>query len=338
MKARVSVEKSLDLKQRLYAVREHLRLSARPEDPEFESEVAKACLAKVAPIIAANSKKQGEGIIAAIGGELGVKFEEVRTADDIKRLENHYVHHEQELGFAMLADELKDPSVDALLFQRMVEKNGKPEWVAVLNLQETEARAYWSRPHEIVHRIAEPPQGRLAFFRHRFDDANAVERIIDAAAADIAFPRSIVQPLVRGTPGAALTWDIVRFVQHTFAPTASLLSVAKACVRYAGLPCYLLMADMRGRKSKPSVDVALRVVVNGYNELAERLGYIFHSNMRAPRSSPIFDAYATGNECSGPERLDTWVTSSGSSLPGYNALTSAIPAGRLVYGLVNLTR
>jgi hypothetical protein len=85
----------------------------------------------------------------------------------------------------MLAHELSDRNVDALLFQRMhAAGDAQDRWVAVLNLTATQARAYWSRPHELIHRLAEPPQRRLPFYRHRTDSQNRLERIIDFGAAD----------------------------------------------------------------------------------------------------------------------------------------------------------
>jgi hypothetical protein len=155
-----------------------------PDDTSFEREVINTCVRQVQPIIDAHVDKTGEEINAAIAKHLGIQFEEVRTQADIHTLERKYLHEQRELGFGQLADELADESVDALLFERMHAAPDAPDrWVAVLNVQQTQARAYWSRPHEILRRLAEPPQQRTKFFRHRADGENRLERMIDLGAA-----------------------------------------------------------------------------------------------------------------------------------------------------------
>ena len=70
-------------------------------------------------------------------------------------------------------------------------------WVAVLNLQDTAAKAYWNRFHELAHRIAEPPQGILPFRRHQFEASNPVEALIDSVAAEFAFYGPAFRPIVQ---------------------------------------------------------------------------------------------------------------------------------------------
>src|SRR5882762_10070684 len=219
-----SKEKQLDDTQRLLAMREYLGVRARPDQASFESEVVDASVSKVRSVIDRHAGACGETIIAAIARELCVRFEEVRTGADIEQLEQKYLVEKKELGFGLLSHELADPEVDALLFQRMHAQPDAPDrWVAVLNLQASQARAYWSRPHELTHRLAEPPQKRLPFFRHRTDAQNRVERIIDLGAAELAFPRVAFGSRVAAVTDQLLTWDLVKSVQADFAPTSSLL-------------------------------------------------------------------------------------------------------------------
>src|SRR5262245_10423861 len=148
-----SKEKTLDDEQRLLAMREHLNVRARPPDKVFEAEVVDAAIRKVQPLVDLYAHCQGEQIIASIARQLGVQFEEVRSQADIQQLEKKYLEGQKELGFGLLAHELANPEVDALLFERINAIAGAPDqWVAVLNLLKTQARAYWSRPHELIHR------------------------------------------------------------------------------------------------------------------------------------------------------------------------------------------
>jgi hypothetical protein len=242
------------------------------------------------------------------------------------------------LGFGLLEKELSDPSVDALLFQRVNVDTDSPErWIAVINLQETEARGYWNRPHELVHRLAEPPQQRLPFFRHRSDVENRIERIIDLGAAELAFPRIAFAPHVERVNRQELTWDLVRAVRGRFAPTSSLLSAAKAFLRYWPQPAFLLAAQVRGRKRQPTESIALRVSLEGYSPSAASCGVRFFPNMRVPASSPIMRAHETRGGVTDHENLLDWTTSGGTSLPDCRALTSGIRLRDVTYGLVSLT-
>ncbi len=332
-----SNEQRLDETHRLLAMREYLRVRASPGDRSFEAEVVDACLKKVQPVIGAHSDCRGEVIVSAIAKGLGVRFEEVKTAEDISNLQQKYLHEQKELGFGLLADELADRSVDALLFQRVHAAHDAPDrWIAVINLQETEARGYWSRPHEIVHRLAEPPQKRLPFYRHREDHKSRLERIIDLGAAEIAFPKSVYGRIVQGVAHRQLTWDLVQAVRKRFAPSASLQSAAKAFLRYWPHPAFLLTASVRGRRSRPQDDVALRIDIGGFSESAERSGVRFLPNMRVPPTSPILQTHRSAQSVADSENLKSWTTSRGEKLPDRRALTSGIRLGPVTYGLVSL--
>lgn len=332
----MSNEKQLDDRHRLLEMREYLNVRSQPEEEDFSAEVIAASTKKVQPIIDAYRGCPGEEIIAAIAKDIGVHFEEVRNAEDIEQLKQKYLVRQKELGFGLLAKELADPSVDALLFQRMHAAGEAPDrWIAVLNLQQTAARAYWSRPHELLHRLAEPPQRRLAFFRHRTDLADRLERIIDLGAAELAFPKVAFGSRVQSAYQADLDWNLVRHVGNQFAPTASLLSTAKAFVRYWPYPVFFLKAEMRGRNGKPHEDTALRISIEDFNTKAASSGIHFFKNMRVPPSSAMFHAYQTEGAITEFENLRGWVTSNGKSLPNRRALTSGLRVGSTVYGLIS---
>ena len=332
-----SNEQRLDERHRLLAMREYLRIRTLPEDPAFEAEVVDVCVQKVQSIIDMHAGLAGEAIIAAIAKNLGVRFEEVKTPADIHFLENKYLVEQRELGFGRLSQELADPCVDALLFQRMNAKHDAPDrWIAVINLQETDSRGYWSRPHEIVHRLAEPPQKHLPFFRHRADKKSRVERIIDLGAAELAFPESIFGSLVQRAARQDLTWGLVRAVRQQFAPTSSLLAASKAFVRYWPHPAFLITAAVRGRVQRPNDDIALRVHVEGFNSAAASTTIRFFPNMRVPHTSPIWQTHVSANPISEYENLGEWTTSRGDCLSACRALTSSICLGGIVYGLVSL--
>lgn len=333
----MSKEKQLDQQHRLLAIREHLRVKAKIDSREFEHEVARACFDQVQPIIEKHANLQGEAIIEAIAGTLGVRFEEVTGHDDIQRLEQKYLVEQRELGFGALEIEMAHPDVDAVLFQREHAHDGASDrWVAVLNLQATRARAYWSRPHELIHRIAEPPQQRLKFFRHKSDYENRLERLVDLGAAELAFPKRVFGPLVHLHAKEQLTWGLVKLLGSVFAPTASLQSVAKATLAHWPRPAFLLRAEWRAKKSDPRGGRHLRVDTNGFSPSAATTGIIFYSNMRVPPSSPLMRSFLTREESTEFEELVQWTTSSGDRLPSRRVLTSAVFFEKFGYGLISL--
>lgn len=332
-----SKEKSLDDRQRLLAMREYLNVRARPDDPAFALEAVDAAVSKVQSVVNAHAHCCGEAINAAIAQHLGVQFEEVRSKADIDQLEKKYLVDKKELGFAMLAKELADSSVDALLFQRMNASRDAPDrWVAVLNLMETQARAYWSRPHELIHRLAEPPQRRLPFYRHRNDAQNQLERIIDLGAAELAFPGVAYGPHVEAVTDGDLTWEVIQRARCDFAPTSSLLAASKAFLRYWPYPAFLLQATRRGRRQNPNKDVALRIDIEGFSPSTQKSNIRFIPNMRVPSTSPIFHSFETQRDIVGVESLRNWTTSGGQALSDRRALTSGLVLGPVIYGLVSL--
>jgi Zn-dependent peptidase ImmA (M78 family) len=332
-----SRERRLEEQHRLLAIREHLKIHARPESPDFRREVAAACVDQVQSVIDAHAHERGEEIISAISTRLSIHFEEVRTPEDIFRLEKKYLKEQRELGFGLLSDSLADKEVDALLFQKTNVSSLQPhKWVAVLNLQETESRAYWSRPHEIVHRLAEPPQKRLPFYRHRSENENVVERLVDFTAAELAFPASVFNPLVAARTKEALTWELVLELRLRFAPTASIYSVAKACVNCWPAPAFFLTASVRGRRGRPWDGVALRAKVEGSNAAARSSGILFCENMRVPQTSPMWWSLEFAESYTDREDLAKWETSTGHRLPSRSALTSAKSLRGQIYGLVSL--
>lgn len=333
----MSNEKRLDERHRLLEIREHLRVRAQIDDDSFELEVVATCAKKIQPIVNAYSDRPGEEIIGAIALDLGVHFEEVQSQADIDSLEQKYLVEQRELGFGRLAVELADPTVDALMFQRLkAAGEASDRWIAVINSQGSRARGYWSRAHELIHRVAEPPQRRLPFFRHREDHSNRIERIVDLGASEIAYPRAVFEDIVKSVSRRELTWDLVEGVRRRFAPSSSLQATAKAIVRYWPQPAFFVIAESRGRLRNPAVDIALRLDVEGFNVGAERSGIVFFKNMRVPLTSAISMAYDTVETVSEYENLGGWEASGRRPFPSRRALASGTKRGKHVYGLISL--
>jgi hypothetical protein len=323
---------------RLDAIATHLKIKSRFTEPTFADDVKAACLARIAPVVKKLLPCTGEDIALGLGEKLCLTFEEVHGPHDVSELEDRYLKGKKELGFAQLRDELNQPGVDALLFQRMHAEEHEPDrWVAVLNLQESASKAYWNRFHELSHRIAEPPQKILPFRRHQFEASNPVEALIDSVAAELAFYESTFRPLVeRYAKQYRLSFDVIDAIRSAYAPTASLLSTIKAIVKYWPRSAAVLTAEFRGRLSSPDSDQALRVTPQGYNVSAPLSGVAFWPNMRVPMNTPMHDAFVTGSEQNAVELLANWTTSAGKRLPSVQVFTSARLIKRRVYAVVSV--
>lgn len=325
---------------RLDAIAKHLKIKSRYPQTNFTDDVIEACLDRIAPIVDRLLPCTGEQIALGLGKHLCLTFEEVHGPHDVGELEDRYLKDKKEIGFAQLRGELGRPGVDALLFERMHAKERDPDrWVAVLNLQETSAKAYWNRFHELSHRIAEPPQGILPFRRHQFEASNAVESLIDAVASEFAFYGPAFQPLVmRFAKRGNLDFNVVEAIRLQYAPTASLLSTINAVAKHWPQPAATVTAEFRGRIGAPDVDQALRVKPQAHSDRADGAGLAFIPNMRVPVGSPIDLTFRTGTGHDANEHLGDWKTSKGDQLAAVDVHTSARRFGNRVYALVSIGR
>jgi hypothetical protein len=293
---------------------------------------------KIDPLVKTLLPCTGEQIALGLGDHLCLTFEEVHGPCDIDEIETRYLKGKREIGFAQLRGELAQPGVDALLFQRMNAGERDPDrWVAVLNLQQSAAKAYWNRFHELAHRIAEPPQRMLPFRRHQFEAANPVEQLIDSIAAKFAFYAPAVRPRIdRLARRRWLNFDVIEEFRMDYAPTASILATMNAVVRFWPRPAVALTAEFRGRKNAPGVDRALRISVQGCNTAATTAGISFFSNMRVAGQSPISEAFDLGIPQDALENLGTWSTSNGQVLEPLVVHTSARRMGQVVYAIMSM--
>jgi hypothetical protein len=323
---------------RLDAIAKHLKVRSRFPDATFDADVKAACLAQIAPTIDKLLPCAGEDIVQGLAEKLSLKFEEVHGEDDLAEIEERYVKGKRELGFVQVRDELDDAGVDALLFQRVnATERDADRWVAILNLQHSPARGYWSRNHELSHRIAEPPQKILPFRRHTFEAGNPVEALIDSVASEIAFYGPAFRPLVEQfAKRHRLSFEVIDAIRRGYAPTASLQSTLNAVVKYWPRAATAVTATFRGRTGKPNVDQALRVSSHVGNGRAKTAGLSFFPNMRVPADTPIHDAFVSGSEQEAEEFLGDWDTSTGSRLAPINVFTSARVVRGHVYAAVSV--
>ena len=327
--------KALELQSRLDGIRQHLELTTPVDCPDFDQAVIDACRKRIDILLNGSRARTGEDILSHVAAQLQVRFEEVRGDVDIAILEKKYLHEKREIGFGQLEIELNAPGVDAILFQRMRALDyADDRWVAVLNLREGEWRAYWSRAHELIHRVAEPPQYRLPFYRHRNDKKDRLESLVDKAASDLAFYPAGFRPIVEYICTDPLSWELVDRARDLYAPSASRHATANAILRFWPFPAFLLRAQISGRKRRPDADRALRIKLLGFSSGAPNTLF-FYPNMRVPATSLVQHCFQHGVHTSGYEKLGNWTTSSGNGLPDVRAFVSAYRWRDAVFALIS---
>ncbi len=299
--------------------------------PKMVADAVDASLLRADPLLK-DVAPRGELVAKKLASHYHVWFEEVRTEKDIDILEDRYLRCKKEIGFAQLREELRNPKIDAILFRRLhAKEDDSDRWVAILNLLVTQDRAYWSRFHELSHRIAEPQQRLLPFKRERVDDKNAVETLIDTIAGALGFHKRLFGPLVRAIQGRHLTFEGIRAIRDGYAPTASLLAVTNAVISMWPRPALAFVACVRGRIGADHKDRALRVAPQGRNGLASQEDLYIIRNMRVPQASMVHAVFQCSNDQSGFERCGIWETSSGTRLPDREVFISATCIGPQVY-------
>ena len=189
-----------ELLSRLYQMRKHLRVRLRPEDVRFDDEAIAMATKRAYDMLSQEHFKTGEEIAEFLAQKLAVKIEDVRSPEDVQRVQKKYLER-GEISFGQIEIEFRNSDIDAVTIKREnASDDANDKYVAVLNHQEDGARAYFSIKHELVHCFAEPPQRDL-FHRHREAKKNRLEAIVDAVAAKIAFYEPVFAPLVASYEG-----------------------------------------------------------------------------------------------------------------------------------------
>ena len=231
--------------------------------------------------------------------------------------------------FAALRAEFGDDT-DGATVLRVTRKRWEPMYLAVINCEGWhEFRRYFSKWHELVHRLLEGPQLTFAFRRTAIDRPEAEEVLVDRVAAALAFFPDIFVPIFREetAPDGLLTFGAVERIRERFAPGASHEATLRACLSHdSGSVWFLrcansLTAGEDRRTNNPQLqlipaeppEAKIRVQSATLSPAAAESGVRFHRNIRVPEGSLVAQAFADdwGPFVAGEEELDIWQTSSG---------------------------
>ena len=267
-------------------------------------------------------------LTADFATSLEMQFAEVFDQEDMDQLLLSMPRGEQ-ATVAMLKTEFGDQT-DAVTIRRSQRKSWERPYLAIINCQDWhELRRYYSKWHEIVHRLIEGQQLRFAFRHTKVDRPEPEEILVDRIAGTLAFFPDIFKPVVveEIQIDGCLTFRSIDRVRERVAPDASREATTMACLRHVGHPAWLMrcglglkVSEQRGLWS-PQLSLIpaarpkekLRVQASFPNPAARDADTRFFSNMRVPSSS-IIAAIFNGEKDSREgekESLDAWETSSG---------------------------
>ena len=315
----------------LKRVAEELRLGSAGN---FEDIIVQHCLTRVRAWVAAHGTPPTLSDLAnGFAASLDLRITEVRTEDDIDAVLGEVAPVEK----AVIGD-LKtefDGDTDAITVRRLDPKPWHRGHWAIINCQGWhEYRRYWSKWHEIVHRLLDGQQLAFAFRHTRQTRPEPGEALVDRVAATLAFFPDMFEPVVKEEYAreSRFTFDVIDRVRQRIAPDASREATANACLRYVPSPVWFLQCHMGLKASEvrrlnnpqmsffpeaPPED-KLRVRNGSSSPSAENLEIRFHPNMQVPESSIVTLGFRDewGMPMQGTEALDVWETSSGGPI-GY---------------------
>ncbi len=300
----------------------------------FEDMIVRHCLERLRAWLAAHGTPPNLSALAdEFAASLDLTITEVHTEEEIDAV----LGKETPVQRAALGD-LKSEfrgGTDAITVRRLDPKPWQRGYWAIINCVGWHGyRRYWSKWHEIVHRLVDGQQLAFAFRRTLQYRPEPGEVLVDHVAGALAFFADLIEPVVREEYAreGCFTFDVIDRVRERIAPDASREATANACLRYAPSPVWFLQCRMglkvseERRLNSPQMSFLpeeppedkLRVRHASYSPSAEDRGIRFHANMRVPESSIVTLGFRDEwrETMKGIECLDAWVTSSGGPI-GY---------------------
>ena len=309
----------------LKRVAEELRLGPAGN---FEDMIVQHCLERLRAWVAAHGTPPTLSELAnEFAASLNLSITEVHTEEQIDAV----LGEETPVLKAAIGD-LKAEfrgDTDGITVSRVGPKPWQRKYWAIINCQGWHGyRRYWTKWHEIVHRLVDGQQLAFAFRRTRQHRPEPGEVLVDHVTATLAFFPDMFEPVVREEyeREGRFTFDVIDRVRERIAPDASREATANACLRYIPSPVWLLQCHMGLKASEerrlndpqmsffpddPPED-KLRVRHSSHSPAAEGSGIRFHPNMRVPESSIVTLGFRDewGEPRKGIEALHAWETSS----------------------------
>jgi hypothetical protein len=268
----------------------------------------------------------------ALCDDLNLTIHEIHNDEELNNLSIRYATEAKDPVFASLAMHLEGKVCGVLFQLKHIIRNGERCYVTFIDCRgEKNARRFFTRWHEIAHRLTLFEQFEMPFRRTTIPEIqrDPIERLMDMIAADVGFFDPLFQPvLIEAVRSHGFTFDVVEKVRSEFCPDASFQSTLNACAARVKTPLIVVEAALGLKKSEKqfSVDATgsagvpkplLRVSISIPNDAARKQGFCIPKNMRVPEQSIIFHCFSEvlNQPDDTIEDLAWWASSDGKHLP-----------------------
>ena len=307
------------------------RLGLPSYGPNVDTAIVEYCHRQVSGWIAEHNMPTTVGeLLDRVTVSLDVEFVEIASDEDLAGLLTR-IPLSVEPALATVITEF-DAGTDAVTFRRRNPQPWERRYLAVINCRDWHYyRRYFTKWHELVHRLVDGEQLRFACRTSSEDEKDPGEILVDKVAGVLAFYPDIVGPAARKHLNASgLSFQSADALRSSVAEEASRQAAALALLPYVGRPAWYLRCALRLKASEARYGARareqrgyvpkLRVIEVSPNDSAVESGIRIHRWMRVPESGLVSQSLQTGVEHSGNERLDDWETSTDGPI-GYGSIS-----------------
>ena len=301
------------------------RLGLPSHGPSADAGVVDYCQRQVSNLVAKHGLPTTVAQLLDItAASLDVEFVEIHSDEDLANLyERIPLSHEPAL--AAVAVEFEEDT-DAVTIRWRTPEPWERPYLAVINCQGWHYhRRYFTKWHELVHRLIDGEQLKFACRTSGEDEKNPGEILVDRVAGVLAFYPDIVGPVAKEQLGTlGLSFQAADALRDSVAEEASRQASALALLPHVDRPAWYLRCAMRLKRSEArsqgdsrghlKYEPKLRVIEASPNNNAIAAGIRIHPWMRVPETSLVQLSWQTGVEHTGHEDLGSWETSAGGAI------------------------
>ena len=301
------------------------RLGLPSHGPYADMGIVDYCQRKVSDLVAKHGLPETVAeLLERMAATLDVEIVEIHSEEDLANLFAR-IPLLREPALALVAAEFQEDT-DAVTIRRRAPEEWERPYLAVINCQGWHYhRRYFTKWHELVHRLIDGEQLKFACRSSGEDEKDPGEVLVDKVAAVLAFYPDIVKPVAIDTLDViGLGFQAADALRDSIAEEASRQASALALLLYVSRPAWFIKCAKRlnrtearsqaNSRNRLKYEPKLRVIEASPNSEAIEAGIRVHQWMRVPETSLVQLSWQTGVEQTGDEDLANWETSAGGAI------------------------
>ena len=301
------------------------RLGLPSHGPSADIGIVDYCQRKVSSLVVEHGLPPTvSALLEMMAGSLDVEFVEIHSEEDLANLYAR-IPRAREPALAVAAAEFQEDT-DAITIRRRAPEEWERPYLAVINCQGWHYhRRYFTKWHELVHRLIDGEQLKFACRSSGEDEKDPGEILVDKIAGILAFYPDIVKPVAKDTLDTlGLSFQAADALRDSIAEEASRQASALALLPHVGRPAWFIRCAKRlkstearsqsNSRNRLKYEPKLRVIEVSPNSQAIESRIRIHQWMRVPETSLVQLSWQNGIEHTGHEDLANWETSSGGAI------------------------